>query len=107
MIDLMDKGKEEVGDAEACLYLFTLALTVPLGHELGQVYIYLSSKMCKRKQIELMPFMEEKVKAGLTSDEERELRILKQDLWRKRGGKIKSPIFEILNQLKKTNRVKQ
>lgn len=101
LIDAMGKGKEEVGDAEACLYLFTAALARSLPHDTGQIYIYLSSKICKARGIILTEFMEERIKNGLNPDEERELGELKRELWTKRGGKIKSPLFEVLASLKK------
>ena len=99
--DALDKGQKEVGDAEACLYLYTLNLRQSVSHETGNIYIYLASKLCKRQGMKLESFMEQKVKDGLQSDEERELIILKQELWTKRGGKIQSPLFDVLNQLKK------
>ena len=68
------KKINEVGDAEACLYLYTLNLTQSVSHETGQIYIYLASKLCKRQGIKLESFMKDKVKEGLNSDEERELR---------------------------------
>lgn len=103
-VDVLDKGIKEVGDAEACLYLYTLNLKQPVSHEIGNIYIYLASKLCKKRGIKLESFMEQKVKDGLDSDEERELRILKQELWTKRGGKVQHPLFEMLNQMKKTKR---
>ena len=101
MIELLGKVKvkEEVGDAEACLYLFTLALKSPMSHDTGQIYIYLSAKLCKSRGMELVSFMEEKIKTGLGPDEERELTQLKRDLWSKRGGKIKHPLIEALKQM--------
>ncbi len=104
--DVLKKGKEEVGDAEVCAYLYTLNLTQAVSHELAQVYIYISSKLMKRQGKKLMPFMEEQLKRGLESDEERELKDLKRILWQKRGGKIKSPLFDALNQLGKMEKRK-
>lgn len=99
--DVLDKGIKEVGDAEACLYLYTLNLKQSVSHDMGGIYIYLASKLCKKQGMKLESFMEKKVKDGLEPDQERELRILKQELYTKRGGKVEHPIFEILNQMKK------
>ena len=96
LIDAMGKGKEEVGDAETCLYLFTAALAAPMSHDTVQIYLYLSSKICKARGVILTEFMEEKIKEGLGPDEERELTRLKRELWIKRGGQIKSPLFEVM-----------
>ena len=101
-VDAMGKEtKEEVGDAEVCLYLFTLNLSRPVSHDTGNIYIYLSSKLCKKQGTELMDFMQKKLDAGLSSDEERELTKLRRDLYRARGGKIESPLFEVLKQFNK------
>ena len=105
LVDVLDKGQEEVGDAEACLYLLSLKQPVP--HETAQIYIYLAAKLCKRQGIESESFMLKKLKDGLDHDEERELRILKQKLWTARGGKIKDPLFDMLKQIKKSSKVKQ
>ena len=100
MIDSLGKGNVEVGDAEACLYLFTLNLKQPVSHDTGQIYIYLTAKLCEKQGMELESFMQEKLKAGLNSDQERELKTLKQALWSKRGGKIRHPLIEALKQMK-------
>lgn len=102
MIGSLGKGKiaEEVGDAEACLYLFTLALKIPLSHNYGQMYIYLSSKLCKKKEMQLEGFMGKKLKEGLSPDEQRELTQLKREIYTKRGGAIKSPLLEALKAIK-------
>ena len=39
------KGEEPTGtDAEACAYLYTAALTQPMDHDWGQIYLYIASK---------------------------------------------------------------
>jgi hypothetical protein len=101
LIDVMDKGEEEVGDAETCLYLFTAGLVAPLDRDLGEAYIYLASKLMKGRGSELPPEFEKKLNEGLTEQEAYELKELKRTLWRTRGGKIKSPLFDMLKQLKK------
>lgn len=101
--DVMGKGEETVGDAEVCLYLYTANLKGPINRDLGEVYIYLSSKLVKRRKpkTKLEPFMEEKLKQGLNPDEEREYLKLKRNLYRIRGGRVKSPLFDALRELNK------
>ena len=90
-------GKEEVGDAEILAYLYTACLRSPMTHEFGEIYIYLTGicmqKYQKIKLDNLPDFCKEKVKKGLTEQEKYELNILKQDLYRLRGGKISSPLL--------------
>jgi len=39
------KGEEMTGtDAEACAYLYTAALTQPMDHDWGQIYLYIATK---------------------------------------------------------------
>ena len=39
------KGEEMTGtDAEACAYLFTAALTQPMDHDWGQIYLYIATQ---------------------------------------------------------------
>ena len=39
------KGEEMTGtDAEACAYLYTAALTNPMDHDWGQIYLYIAGK---------------------------------------------------------------
>lgn len=35
-------------DAEACAYLFTASLTVPIGHDWSQIYLYIAGKTVTR-----------------------------------------------------------
>lgn len=93
---------ETVGDAEVCLYLFTASLRAPISYESEQAYVWLCATIMKRKGIEPpMDFMKEKLKAGLTPDEKRELETLKRQLYRARGGAIKHPVFDALKQMAK------
>jgi hypothetical protein len=80
------KPKEEVGDAEACLYLYTASLKAPMSNEFSRVYIYLTAKLMKRKGIKPIDFMQEKLEKGLTTDEERKLEKLKRDIYKARGS---------------------
>ena len=104
MMDIMKKT-ETVGDAEVAAYLYTANLHGPISHELGQIYIYLTGTLMKKvkglKDDDLSDFLQEKLKNGLTDYEKSELECLKRDLYRKRGGKINSPILNILRELGK------
>ena len=93
----------EVGDAEACLYLYTLSLSAPMDHDLTEAYFYLTAKLMKRRSpdVELTDFLEKKLKEGLTPDEQRELTDLKQELYRARGGEIHHPLLDAMRQLRK------
>ena len=43
------KGEEPAGtDAEACAYLYTAALTQPMDHDWGQIYLYIATKTYRR-----------------------------------------------------------
>lgn len=100
--ELRGQPIREVGDAEACLYLYTLSLSAPMGYHLGQAYIYLTAKLTKRRNPSTVPdFAEKKLKAGLTPDEQRELTELKRELYRARGGEIHSPLLDAMRQLGK------
>lgn len=92
---------QEVGNAEACVYLYTLGLEVPIHGAHAEIYIYLGAKLAKRRGKQLAPFMEEKLQKGLTPDEERELKDLKGLLYTKRGGEIVHPLLDALRELKK------
>jgi hypothetical protein len=43
------KGKEMTGtDAEACAYLYTASLTVPMDQDWSQIYLYVATRVYKR-----------------------------------------------------------
>jgi len=43
------KGEEMTGsDTEACAYLYTAALTQPMDHDWGQIYLYVATKTYRR-----------------------------------------------------------
>ena len=43
------KGEEMTGtDAEACAYLYTAALTQPIDHDWGQIYLYIATQTYRR-----------------------------------------------------------
>lgn len=93
---------KEVGDAEVCLYLYTAGLREPLSHELSEVYLYLGAKLLKKRGGKISEEMKEKLERGLTIEEERQLRELKEKLYELRGGEIKHPLLDGLRELRKT-----
>jgi len=43
------KGEDPTGtDAEACAYLYTAALTQPLDHDWGEIYLYIATRVYGR-----------------------------------------------------------
>jgi hypothetical protein len=103
MCGIIKPGTEIVGDAEVIAYLYTLCLRVPVDHETAEIYIYLTAKLIKRKMGKeaLQDFMKEKLEKGLTEYEKTCLNILRQDIYRARGGEIHAPLLDILKELKK------
>ena len=78
------KGEGMTGtDAEACAYLYTVALTQPMGHDWTQIYLYVASTTHGRWN---KGDMSEDIKVdSLTGDQMRELNRLKDWLYRKRA----------------------
>ena len=77
------KGDEITGtDAEACAYLFAAALTQPLDHDWGQIYLYIATQTYRRWGKNEMPA---DIAVDKLDDEQmRELNRLKEWLYRKR-----------------------
>jgi len=77
------KGEEMTGtDAEACAYLYTAALTQPMDHDWGQIYLYIAAKTYRRWGKNEMPG---DVGVDSISDYQTgELNRLKEWLYRKR-----------------------
>ena len=77
------KGEEMTGtDAEACAYLFTAALTQPMNHDWGQIYLYIAGKTYTRWKKNEMP--EDIRVESLNDDQMRDLNRLKEWLYKKR-----------------------
>ena len=91
------KKIEEVGDAEACVYLYTLGLKVPLTEQYTRIYLYLCTTLME-KQGKKVP-EEIKVKE-LDEYDSGQLKKLKRDLYKKRGGEIQHPLIEMLKNFK-------
>ena len=103
LVGLSDpKGIGRVGDAEVCVFLYTAGLAHPLDHYQGEVYIYLTAKLMKKRgNMELPDFMAEKLKKGLSQDEDRELNGLRSMIYKRRGGEIDHPVLNAMRTLKK------
>ena len=77
------KGEEMTGtDAEACAYLFTAALTQPMDHDWGQIYLYIATQTYRRWGKNEMPT--EIAVDSLNDEQMRELARLKEWLYRRR-----------------------
>ena len=77
------KGEEPTGtDAEACAYLYTAALTQPMNHDWGQIYLCIATRTYKRWGKNEMPG---DIAVDSISDcQMAELNRLKEWLYRKR-----------------------
>jgi len=78
------KGDEMTGtDAEACAYLYTVALTQPMHHDWGQIYLYIATQTYHRWGKNEMPA---DIAVDKLDDEQmRELQRLKEWLYRRRS----------------------
>ena len=77
------KGEEMTGtDTEACAYLYTAALTQPLDHDWGQIYLYIAGKTYTRWKKTEMP---EDIRVdSLRDDQTADLNRLKEWLHKRR-----------------------
>jgi len=77
------KGEEMTGtDAEACAYLYTAALTNPMDHDWGQIYLYIATQTYRRWGKNEMPT--DIAVDSLNDEQMRDLNRLKEWLYRKR-----------------------
>ena len=77
------KGEEMTGtDAEACAYLYTAALTNPMDHDWGQIYLYIATQTYRRWGKNEMPG--DIAVESLNDEQVREFNRLKEWLYRKR-----------------------
>jgi len=82
------KGEEMTGtDAEACAYLYTAALTQPMDHDWGQIYLYIANKVYSQwRSKESGVEMPEDIRVDtLRDDQMADLNRLKEWLYRKRS----------------------
>jgi hypothetical protein len=77
------KGEEMTGtDTEACAYLYTAALTNPMDHDWGQIYLYIATQTYRCWGNNEMPT--EIAVDSLNDEQMRELARLKEWLYRRR-----------------------
>jgi site-specific recombinase XerD len=69
-------------DAEACAYLYTAALTNPMDHDWGQIYLYIATQTYRRWGKNEMP--SDIAVDSLNDEQVRDLNRLKEWLYRKR-----------------------
>lgn len=91
----------KVGDAEVAAYLMTASMRAPIPHEYAEIYIFLTARLMKRRGTELLDFMAEKLEKGLTQYEEQTLKDLRNDIYRKRGGEIDTPLLNLMRAFRK------
>jgi len=101
LVGLINPDAPRVGDAELCVYLYTASLRAPMYDEHNQIYIYLVAKLMRKQGKELQDFMQEKLDRGLSLDEERELKDLKDMIYSRRGGDINHPVLNFMREWKK------
>lgn len=78
-----NRGETPTGtDAEACAYLYTAALTQPMDHDWGQIYLYIATKTYRRWGKNEMPA--EIAVDSINDKQVRDLNQLKEWLYRKR-----------------------
>ena len=78
------KGEEMTGtDAEACAYLYTAALTAPMDHDWGQIYLYIATQTYRRWGKNEMPG--DIAVDQLDDGQMRDLRRLKEWLYNQRA----------------------
>jgi hypothetical protein len=106
-INLVGKKKfqdhEQVGDAEVIAYLMPATMKAPIDNDYVEIYIYLSAKLmlkAKRVKEEALPNdFKESLKNGLSEYRKSLLRELRCKIFRARGGKIKHPVFDALEEV--------
>ncbi|MEW6687253.1 MAG: hypothetical protein AB1393_13790 [Candidatus Edwardsbacteria bacterium] len=99
LITLIKPDCKKVGDAEVCVYLYTLGLTQPMSTEYNEIYIYLTAKLLKQKGKTLVDSMEEKLNKGLTEWQKRELEQLRETIYKTRGD-INHPLLNAMRELR-------
>ncbi len=78
------KGEEMTGtDAEACAYLYAAALTQPMDHDWGQIYLYIATQTYRRWGKNEMP--SDIAVESLSDYQMSDLNRLKEWLYRKRS----------------------
>lgn len=86
-----------VGEAETCAYLYTRSLVAPMNSEYCNIYVYLAGKLMKRKGVELPEDMRQ---PDLSEDEQREFISLRRQIFKARGGEIRTELGDILKKFR-------
>ena len=92
---------DRLGDAEVCVYLYTASLRAPMSHNYTNIYLHLASKLMRKRGATVPDGLGPD---SLDPDEERELGDLRRELWRARGGRIKSPLLDAMRKLGKRSK---
>jgi len=94
---------KQVGDAEVVAYLMPATMKAPMDTDYVEIYIYLSaSLMLKAKRVkeeDLPNDFKESLKNGLSEYRKSLLRELRCKIFRARGGKIRHPVFDALEEV--------
>ncbi len=78
------RGEEMTGtDAEACAYLYTAALTQPMSHDWGDIYLYITTQTYQRWGRNEMPA--DIARESINDEQMPELKRLKEWLYRRRS----------------------
>lgn len=98
------QGKDnggKVGLAEAAVYLYTASLRSGLDYHHTQIYLYVTGKLIEHIGGVVPDVAKEVIEKGLDTDSQRLFNELRSELYRKRGGEIRHPLFDALKVLKK------
>jgi hypothetical protein len=90
-----------------CAYLMTASFEAPLTSRYTNIYVYLTARLLKRHGKKIPDFAMEQLTRGLSQDEERELRHLRNTIYQKRGGDIDTPVLNAMRKLKNSGSEKQ
>ena len=97
-----------MGDAEVIAYLFPSTMAYPIDSDYVDIYIYLSSKLMlktKRATKESLPDdFETALENGLTEYQKSLLKDLRSKIFKVKGGEIKHPIFDALEEVFKNTK---
>ena len=98
LADLSGRGEnqEEVGDAECAAYLMTASLATPMSGEWTRIYQHLCTGLLKMAKDMDVP--EDIAVHDLSEDEQRQLKDLRSQLYRKRGGKVRNELIDAMKQ---------
>jgi len=96
IIENKGEGPETVGDAELLAYLMTASLAGPPPHNVAQIQLYLGTKVCDRSE---RPIPDDIRVTELTPDQENELKSLRREIWKARGGRISDPLLDVMRNI--------